>query len=198
MLSHETRVSTQTVQPNQAHRSPALTATSEHRRHPRSLGFAPSPGDLDFVSEPTAAQLAPTRSFAAFGRDIVTAASTGAVGASSVSARGTFDHLGDAVQQCPDFRGQRLLGQERHRPGHLARKESAIQPHSPIPPSATYDRQREECTSWESGPATNPTVLQGLLSGTDPLTHHNTSDKEQCQENDSSLLSSILASKRNV
>lgn len=157
MLSHETGVSTQTVQPNQAHRSPALTATSEHRRHPRSLGFAPSPGDLDFVSEPTAAQLAPTRSFAAFGRDIVTAASTGAVGASSVSARGTFDHLGDAVQQCPDFRGQRLLGQERHRPGHLARKESAIQPHSPIPhPPPTTAKEKSAQVGKAARPQTQP------------------------------------------
>jgi hypothetical protein len=105
----------------------------------------------------TAAQLAPTCSSAAFGRDIVTAASAHAVDASSMSARSAFDHFGDAVQQCPDFRGQRLLGQERHRPGHLARKESAIQPHSPIPPSATSERQREEAQVGKAArPQTQP------------------------------------------
>jgi hypothetical protein len=40
----------------------------------------------------------------------VAAASTHAVGASSVSARGAFDQVGGAIQQCLDFRGQWLLG----------------------------------------------------------------------------------------
>ena len=50
----------------------------------------------------------------------------------------------------------------------------------PSPPSATFNSKEKNAPSWEAAGhrPTNPTVLESLLSGTNPLTRHNMSHKE--------------------